>query len=158
MPKVKIYVKNKYDEFALTHELKTVLKKVCTGVLKSEKINFSSEISITLVDNQRIKRLNKKHRNIDRETDVLSFPMFEREDFPKLPRDEQIPLGDIVISIEKTAQQARNYGHSFEREFAFLTAHSMLHLLGYDHEILSEEKDMFARQEKVLDDLGFKRD
>ena len=116
---------------------------------------------MTLTDNVGIHELNRDFRGIDRPTDVLSFPLFEGE-MPSSETEDgekhKLPLGDIVISTEKAMEQAEEYGHSIEREIAFLCVHSVLHLLGYDHERSEdEEKDMFRRQEEILDACGFKR-
>lgn len=134
-----------------------LINRVAAEALRFEGVSSNCEISFTLVDNKEIHRLNKKYRNIDRPTDVLSFPLidFENEEMPD--GSSTIYLGDIIISIEKAKQQAEEYGHSVERELAFLTAHSMLHLLGYDHMTEEEEKDMFARQRAILDNLNIKR-
>ena len=122
------------------------------------------EVSVTFTDNEGIRELNKKFREMDKPTDVLSFPLFEGgvpEDMEEADEGEEkikIPLGDIVISMEKALEQATEYGHSFEREVAFLCVHSVLHLLGYDHELSEEdEKDMFRRQDEILEAANFKR-
>lgn len=126
--------------------------------------NSNCEISILLVDNEEIQKLNKIHRNIDRPTDVLSFPMFEYDENGEIDISEcdfgengEILLGDIVISLEKAMQQSKEYGHSFEREVGFLTAHSLLHLLGYDHMEKDEELEMFSLQEEILEQCGLDR-
>ena len=108
------------------------------------------------VTKDRIHSLNKKHRGIDRPTDVLSFPLIDYET-ETIPEEGKIYLGDIVLCPEKAAEQSEEYGHSIKREIAFLTAHSMLHLLGYDHMTPEEEKIMFDKQEKILDILDIKR-
>ena len=96
-------------------------------------IDDTAEVSVTLVDNEGIRELNRKHRDIDRETDVLSFPLGDDDGYEVDPDNDAIMLGDIVISLEKAAQQAEEYGHSYRREVAFLITHSLFHLLGYDH-------------------------
>lgn len=134
-----------------------LIEKVIETSLKYENVKNDCEISVTIVDNDKIHKLNNKFRNIDRPTDVLSFPLidFEKEGMP--PSDQKAYLGDIVISIDKAKEQAREYGHSLEREISFLTAHSMLHLLGYDHMVEDEEKIMFQKQREILDIMGVKR-
>ncbi len=129
-----------------------------------ESINFENfesecEISISLVDNCNIQKLNKQFRNIDAPTDVLSFPMlnFEKDEKPEKNENGEIILGDIVISIDKAINQANEYGHTLRRELAFLTAHSMLHIMGYDHIDDTEREIMFAKQESILQNLGIKR-
>ena len=134
-----------------------LIEDVISEALKYEGVSDNTEISVTIVDNEEIRKINNKFRNIDRATDVLSFPLidFDNED---LPNDgSKIYLGDIIISIERAKEQANEYGHSLDREVGFLTAHSMLHLLGYDHMVPEEEKVMFAKQEEILSNLGLKR-
>lgn len=134
-----------------------LIKAVISAALEYENIKNDCEVSVTIADNEIIRQLNKKYRNIDRPTDVLSFPLidFRREKLP--PPDKILYLGDIVISIEKAREQAVEYGHSLQRELGFLTAHSMLHLLGYDHMIKDEEIIMFKKQEEILNLLGLER-
>lgn len=135
----------------------TLINDVIKAVLSYEGVSDNCEISVTIVDNKKIHSLNLKHRGIDRPTDVLSFPLI---DFTRdsLPTDGSMAyLGDIVISIEKAEEQAEEYGHSLEREIGFLTAHSMLHLLGYDHMVPEEEKVMFKKQEEILESIGLRR-
>ena len=114
------------------------------------------DVSVTFTDNEGIHILNREYRGIDRPTDVLSFPQFDFADGEALPDgDETVSLGDIVLSLERAEEQAREYGHSFSREAAFLTVHSVLHLLGYDHERGDEEDaDMRARQRTVMRAIG----
>ena len=134
-----------------------LIENVISEALKYEGVSDNTEISVTIVDNEEIRKINNKFRNIDRATDVLSFPLidFDNED---LPNDgSKIYLGDIIISIERAKEHANEYGHSLDREVGFLTAHSMLHLLGYDHMVPEEEKVMFAKQEEILSNLGLKR-
>ncbi|MBR1737674.1 MAG: rRNA maturation RNase YbeY [Firmicutes bacterium] len=144
-------------DFEFSGELMELLKSVIEETLKSEKFEHEAEISLSIVDNEEIRSINSKYRSIDKETDVLSFPQFDfnNEEVPE--NAESVMLGDIIISIEKAQAQAEEYGHSIERELSFLTAHSMLHLLGYDHEESEEEKIMFEKQDKILDKLGIRR-
>ena len=143
-------------------EIDTVRKCICAA-LAEEHFDFDTEVNLLLVDNSIIREINREQRNIDRATDVLSFPMLEQEDGEIMIYDEDIAdgrvlLGDIVISLERAEEQAEEYGHSFLRELGFLTVHSVLHLLGYDHELgEEEEKEMFAKQEKVLRSVGLNR-
>lgn len=134
-----------------------LIEKVIEESLLYEGIRDDCEVSVSIVDNDEIHRLNLKHRGIDRPTDVLSFPLidYEKESLPK--NGSKVYLGDIVISIDKAEEQAREYSHSLEREIGFLTAHSMLHLLGYDHMTEPDERVMFAKQEEILERLGLKR-
>ena len=121
---------------------------------KKEKLNNTS-FNVIIVDNNYIHELNKNYRDIDRETDVITFAL-EDEDSVKLPGDMRI-LGDIYISIDKARSQAIEYGHSFEREICFLAVHGFYHLLGYDHMNEEEEKVMFGKQEEVLSEYGVTR-
>ena len=134
-----------------------LIEKVISEALRYEGVNDNTEVSVTIVDNEEIRKINNKFRNIDRATDVLSFPLIDFDN-ESLPDDgSKIYLGDIIISIESAKEQAKEYGHSIDREIGFLTAHSMLHLLGYDHMVPEEEKEMFAKQEEILNNLGLRR-
>ena len=136
-------------------EYRTLIRRAVKTALKSEGFDRPAEVSVTIVDNEAIHAINLEHRGIDRPTDVLSFPMFD-EDFDD---GEACVLGDIVISLEKAKEQAESYGHSLEREIAFLTVHSVLHLLGYDHEEgKAEESEMFEKQETILEAMGLTRE
>ena len=125
--------------------------------LKYEDCDFAAQVSVTIVDNDEIRDINREHRDIDKATDVLSFPMIEFDeegnaidcDFD-LFEDGRVLLGDIVISAERAKEQAEEFGHSFAREMAFLTVHSMLHLLGYDHELSEEEDELMCRKQKKI--------
>ena len=132
-------------------ELFALVAKAC---LAYENVDFPCEISVSLVTDAEIWELNKRFRNVDRPTDVLSFP---QEDETENEKGERL-LGDIIISLERARAQAQEYGHSLRRELAFLTAHSMLHLLGYDHMDPESERDMFARQEAILQKMGIPRE
>lgn len=136
---------------------KELIEKVISESLKYENISDNCEVSVTIVDNEDIHQINLKHRGIDRATDVLSFPLidFKKESLPTY--GSKIYLGDIIISIERAIEQANEYGHSIDREVGFLTAHSMLHLLGYDHMVENEEKVMFKKQEEILNNLNLRR-
>lgn len=150
---------NSIDKLPKEEELIcTVVKKV----LEEEKIVQDVDVYITLTNNEEIHKINKEYRNVDRPTDVLSFPMYEREEIQKLKitnKSDEVEkiLGDIIISIDKVKEQAEEYGHSFERELAYLTTHGCLHLIGYDHMIEEEKNEMRAREEKILELLNIKR-
>lgn len=161
---MKISIRNEQKKFKVTRELKALIKRVLEYGISFMEFSNNVEISIMLVDDEEIHALNKLHRGIDRATDVLSFPMFEYNDDGEIDISEcdfgengEILLGDIVISLQRAAAQAEEYGHSFEREIGFLTAHSLLHLLGYDHMEPEEEKEMFALQEEILKSLELSR-
>ena len=161
---LEIILENEQDKETLTPEIEQAIRDVCESTLKSEECDFDAQISITLTDNETIREINKTNRGIDKATDVLSFPLLEFDadgvaDGEYETDDGYVMLGDIVISMERAMEQAREYGHSFLREVAFLTAHSMLHLLGYDHVDDEEgERVMNEKQESVLTALGITRE
>lgn len=161
---VDLIIENEQNKEEFTPEIEKAIYAVCEEVMREEDCNFDAQISITLVDNDTIQKINKEQRNIDRATDVLSFPMLEFDEEGNADGDyetdgDYILLGDIVISMERAREQSEEYGHSFIREISFLTAHSMLHLLGYDHVDDEEgEKIMCMKQDKVLTKLGITRD
>ncbi len=134
-----------------------LINKCIEETLKTENFTNNVEISLSIVNNEEIRKLNSIHRNIDKETDVLSFPMLD--EFNNIENNllHPIILGDIIISIDKAMTQAKDYGHSLERELCFLTVHSMLHLLGYDHIDKNEEKIMFDKQDIILNNLNIRR-
>lgn len=138
-----------------------LIKEVVSRVLEEEKVLPEVDVYITLTNNEEIHKINKEYRDVDRSTDVLSFPMYERDEIAGLKNDtndeiEKI-LGDIIVSIEKVREQAEEYGHSFERELAYLVTHGMLHLLGYDHMIEEEKAVMRKREEEILETLNITR-
>lgn len=148
-----IFITNEQEIIEVTSEIKKLIVSSIAHTLKYEKVEEKCEISVTLCDNAAIHELNREYRGVDRPTDVLSFPIFDDEDM-----GGKVVLGDIVLSLEKAKAQAEEYGHSFEREIAFLCVHSMLHLLGYDHEEgKAEESEMFLRQEEILCNMGIAR-
>lgn len=136
---------------------KNLIRKAVRTTLRSEKFPDDVEVSVTLTDNEEIHELNREYRGVDRPTDVLSFPMAEDDDnIGDFDMDKgAVLLGDIVISVEKIEEQAKEYKHSFERELAYLTIHSTLHLLGYDH-VNDErsEKEMTEKQDKIIESMG----
>ena len=142
-----------------------IADKVINAALDYEECPYEAEVSLTLVDNNRIHDINKEFRDIDRPTDVLSFPMVEYDDAGEFaflededdcfnPETGELMLGDIIISLDKVEEQAIAYGHSFTREYAFLIAHSMLHLMGYDHMTDDDASIMEAKQRAILDNLN----
>ncbi|MDE3839651.1 rRNA maturation RNase YbeY [Bacillus methanolicus] len=126
---------------------------------KSEQLEEDCELSVTFVSNERIQEINREYRDKDRPTDVISFAMEELGEGEVELIGASLPrvLGDIIISVPKAREQAEEYGHSFMRELGFLSVHGFLHLLGYDHETEEQEKEMFSRQRKILDEFGLKR-
>ena len=152
-----IYFTNDQEKEPVTYKLKMLMRRAVDATLDHEQYNNPCEVSLTFTDNEKIHELNRQYRNVDRPTDVLSFPLtdYSGESEEPLADEPVVSLGDIVISLEKAREQADLYGHSFEREAAFLCVHSMLHLLGYDHETSeADEADMRARQHKIMDEMG----
>ena len=161
---IRLWIENEQEKEEIPEEVKKAMEKAIEHTLQTENFGLDAEISLTITDDNEIHRLNLQERGIDRPTDVLSFPMLEYDnernmiDFDYDMDEGFIMLGDIVISAERAAAQATEYGHGFLREMAFLTVNSMLHLLGYDHENSeAEEKLMFEKQEQILNDLGITR-
>ncbi len=155
-----IYSTNDQNKIELTTSLRNTVKKAIYAALDYQEIDFPVEISLSFVDNERIHELNREYRGKDAPTDVLSFPMFEDGEIEYDDEsDEPCAIGDIVISLEKAVEQAEEYGHSLEREAAFLAVHSVLHLLGFDHEV-SEEDDEYMKEsaEEILSSIGLRRD
>ena len=152
-----IYFVNDQDKLPVTYKLKMLTRRAVVMTLEHEQYNNPCEVSLTYTDNAGIHELNRQYREVDSPTDVLSFPLmdFSGESDEPVADEPVISLGDIVISLERAKEQAEEFGHSFEREVAFLTVHSMLHLLGYDHETSEEDdRDMRARQSKIMDLMG----
>lgn len=154
--RVMIYFQNEQKAMPVTYALKRLVRQAVVATLAYEGFGNDCQLSVTFTDNDGIRQLNERFRGIDRATDVLSFPLLAFEGSDEPPTDEPtVPLGDVVLSLERTATQAEEFGHSFEREAAFLCVHSMLHLLGYDHENGGEqEKDMRKRQREILEQMG----
>ena len=154
---------------SLPIEVEEVAKKVIEKALDYEECPYETEINLILTNDDEIRKINKEQRNIDNSTDVLSFPMIDYilpGDFSGIedhieeyfnPETGELLLGDIVISADKVIEQSEKYGHSIEREFAFLVAHSMLHLFGYDHMEPKEAKIMEKKQDEILELLGIHR-
>lgn len=163
------YVENETDR-ELPFSAEDMVKLVCEAVLEEENCPYEAQINVVLTDNEGIRELNREYRGIDRETDVLSFPNvdFAREGVFEIDEDSEadyfdpdsgeLILGDIMISVDKVFQQAESFGHSARREFAFLVAHSMLHLCGYDHMEDAERLVMEQKQEAILQGLNITRE
>lgn len=138
-----IYVDNRQEKYYITDETNKLVEDAIKESLKIEGLKGNYEVSVSYVDNSEIRELNRTYRGIDRETDVLSFPLNEALDIPILS------LGDIIISVEKAHEQAMDYGHSLDREIVYLTVHSMFHLMGYDH-LEDVEKEIMRNKEKSV--------
>lgn len=159
-------------EEEIDFDYEEVLQRVIGEALRQEQCPYECEVNVRLTENEGIRRVNQEFRDLDVPTDVLSFPMVEYEvsaDFSQLDSPEakvmyfnldtgELLLGDIVISLERAREQSEEYGHTLERELAFLTAHSMLHLMGYDHMEENEREEMERKQENILQNLGITRD
>ena len=157
--KVKVQITNRQKDVKIPSGIRLLIRRCCNAVLRAEDFHGSAEVSVSFLNNAQIRELNRDHRGKDIETDVLSFPMGENGVYDVNMETGASVLGDIVISVEKAVSQAELYGHTLQREIGFLTVHSMLHLLGYDHEggglaaALMREKE-----EEVLASLGLTRD
>lgn len=156
--KVKVIINNEQKTVKVPKGLRLLIRRCCTAVLTLEEFPNNAEVSVTIVDNQRIRELNQQFRNIDKETDVLSFPLGQDGVYDTNLSTGYDQLGDIVLSLEKAMEQAEQFGHSLDREVGYLTVHSMLHLLGYDHEDGGLELlRMREKEEKALTELGLRR-
>ena len=153
MPEKNFHTVEIINDCKIPESLPELIRTAAAATLQYENVRIPCEISVTLTDNAQIRELNRQFRAVDKPTDVLSFPSGE------YPTEENACfLGDIAISLEKAVEQCREYGHTLEREVAFLTAHSVLHLLGYDHMDAQEEKIMFGKQEQILNTIGQTRE
>jgi probable rRNA maturation factor len=165
-----IYIDNRQNKVKIDEKLEEVLEQVIAKTIEEEKVDKKVQISIIFVDNDEIKELNNEFRGIDKVTDVLSFPMLEYPDH-KVFKDvylnyafeescfegEELILGDMALSLEKALEQSKEYNHSFNREVAYLTVHSILHLLGYDHIEEEDKIRMRHREEEILNKFNIKR-
>ncbi len=153
--KLIIYFNNNQAKVPVDYNLKHMFRHAIKQTLRFESVDRNCELSVTFVDNEHIRTMNREYRNIDKETDVLSFPTGCLYD-SAYDSVDNVPLGDIVISLEKCREQGIMYGHGFNREFVFLTVHSALHLLGYDHETSEEDEiEMRGIQTKITAMCGY---
>ncbi len=165
-----IYVDNRQDKLEVKEDFIKGLEEVIEFALKEEEVDIECEVSLVFVDNNEIKDINNDTRKINKETDVLSFPMLEYEDkkvfkevyknYKFSPSDfdgDELVLGDIVLSLEKALEQSKEFNHSYEREASYLVVHSVLHLLGYDHMNDEEKQVMRKREEEILTKLNINR-
>ena len=149
LKKIRVDIENLQKAVKIPTGMRLLIRRCCHAVLELEGFAGAAQVDVTLVDNDQIHEINLAQRNIDAPTDVLSFPLFENDG------EGTQMLGDIVLSLEKCRAQAEEFGHSFERECAFLTVHSTLHLLGYDHvDSEAEDADMRARQTAIVNGMG----
>lgn len=159
-----ILIENLQEKLEVKDDLYRIIEQCLEKILSNEGILLPCEVNVLLVDNKKIHQINREHRNVDKATDVLSFPMVEMDEGTIVSSEGDfdldegsLVLGDIVISTEKAHEQAIEYGHTLEREIGFLATHGLLHLLGYDHETLEQEEKMRQRQEAVLKELQLSR-
>lgn len=156
---LKVYYSNEQSKFNCDVAMRNLVRRAILAALKYENVDYDTEISVVFTDNDGIRELNKEYRNIDRATDVLSFPLIDFRNGETSIDGETAELGDIVLSLERAEEQSKEFGHSLKREISFLTVHSVLHLLGYDHEISEEEeKLMFGKQEEIMKILKLTRE
>lgn len=156
---IKVLITNRQKDVKIPSGIRLLIRRCCHAVLAAEQFGDSAEVSVSFVNNEQIRQLNNEFRHKDAATDVLSFPLGQDGVYDRNLETGALQLGDIVISIEKAVEQARIYGHSLQREIGFLTVHSMLHLLGYDHEAGGLEMvRMREKEESVLASLGLQRD
>ncbi len=151
---MKVTINNWQDAVEITEAMSSLLEGLACNILCSEGCSDAGEVSVNLVDNERIRELNRSFCGKDRPTDVLAFNLDDERDGELEEGSGERMLGDVVISAEKAAEQAKEYGGSFTRELALLTAHGVLHLLGYDHEEEGEERIMGEKQEQAVQELG----
>ena len=158
MDKIKVNIENQQKAIKVPTGVRLLIRRCCHAVLELEGFEGSAEVDVSLVDNGRIHEINLEQRNIDAPTDVLSFPLGENGVYDKNPATDAYMLGDIVISVEKAQAQAEEFGHTFQREVGYLTVHSMLHLLGYDHvQGGIEAVRMREKEEAVMLSIGLPR-
>lgn len=156
--KIKVVISDDQKAVKVPTGIRLLIRRCCNAVLVNEGFDGSVEVSVRFVDDEEIHALNLQYRNVDKSTDVLSFPLGEDGVYDINYSTGAKMLGDIVISVEHAIEQARTYGHSLQREIGFLTVHSMLHLLGYDHEAGGiEQVRMREKEEAILTQLGLKR-
>lgn len=158
MDKIKVIIVNKQKTVKIPTGLRLLMRRCCHAVLEMENFEGSAEVEISLVDNQQIQEINREQRHIDLVTDVLSFPLGENGQYDKNPATGAYMLGEVVLSVERAIQQAEQYGHSLQREVGYLTVHSVLHLLGYDHvDGGLEAVRMREKEEAVMASVGLPR-
>lgn len=156
MEKIKVIINDNQKNIKIPTGLRMIVRRACIAVLRSEQFKGSAKVSVTFVNNEEIRELNNKYRKKDAPTDVLSFPTAENGKYPIEPETGIALIGDVVISVEKALEQAEKYGHALQQEISFLTTHSVLHLLGYDHENGGIDRIKMREKEKnIMHKLGF---
>ncbi len=158
LKKLRVDIENQQRTVKIPTGLRMLIRRCCHAVLELENFDGSAQVDVTLVDNDRIHQVNMEQRGIDAPTDVLSFPLGQDGEYDRHPETEEVMLGNIVLSLEQAEKQAEDYGHSFNREVGYLTVHSMLHLLGYDHvQGGIEAVRMREKEETVMKQIGLPR-
>lgn len=158
MEKIKVVIENKQKTVKVPTGIRLLIRRCCHAVLELENFQGSAEVDVSLVDNAQIRGINREHRHIDAVTDVLSFPLGENGHYDINPKTGAQMLGDVVLSMERAMEQAQQFGHSLQREVGYLTVHSVLHLLGYDHvDGGLEAVRMREREEAVMTSVGLPR-
>lgn len=157
-----VYIENEQNKIPFTEEHEKLIERVINAALKCEGFEHSCFVSVTVTDNENIRLINREQRGIDRSTDVLSFPVLEFENGRPVENvgdifEDKLILGDVVLSLERAFEQSIEYGHSVEREIGYLVCHSVLHLLGYDHETESERALMREKEEETLETISLTR-
>lgn len=152
--KLRVIIANNQKKIKVPTGMRMLIRRCCHAVLQLEEFREPAEISVTFTDNEGIRELNRQYRNIDSATDVLSFPMGENGEYDTNMETGAKILGDVVISLEKAKEQSEAFGHSLQREVGYLTAHSVLHLLGYDHIEKLEKVRMREKEELIMERLG----
>ena len=147
---VKVAIYNKQKKIKITPDIKRLIRSACRATLKSEEFSGDSEIEVSIVDDEQIKCINSECRGIDASTDVLSFPLGDGGKYDINPENGDFMLGDVVLSVEHAIMQGKIYGHGTQREIAYLTVHSVLHLLGYDHIHSEKEKKNMRKHEETV--------
>ncbi|MBQ6336571.1 MAG: rRNA maturation RNase YbeY [Ruminococcus sp.] len=155
--KVRVIITDGQKKVRIPTGLRMLVRRACIAVLREEKFEGNAEVCVTFIDNEEIHRLNKEFREKDSATDVLSFPLGENGIYDVNPNTGAKQLGDVVISLERAEEQAAEFGHSLQREVCYLTVHSMLHLLGYDHMEPDEKAVMRKKEESVMSQIGLTR-
>lgn len=159
MQGVKVYISNRQSEVKIPTGIRLLIRRCCSAVLTMEKFKGLAEVSVSFVSSEEIRQLNGQYRGRDIETDVLSFPLGENGEYDKNEETGALMVGDIVICMKRAMEQAICFGHSLNREVGYLTVHSMLHLLGYDHEAGGMEAvRMREKEESVMSRIGLSRD
>lgn len=158
LKKIRVDIENRQKAVKIPTGMRMLIRRCCHAVLDLEGIDGCAQVDVTLVDNAQIQTINREQRQIDAPTDVLSFPLGENGEFEINPETGEKLIGNIVLSVEQAERQAKDFGHSFNREIGYLTVHSMFHLLGYDHVNGGlEAVHMREKEETVMDQIGLSR-